>query len=156
MWARRFYVLLATIGFTLISADSRLESNVNPIGISLATRSAVADEVGKTTSAPSMSFDVEQNCDLGSTKLNQLDASTREQICSELTHMREILRRLQVRITSFREASIANDNRCHKMELLATKSTVRVRELVQELMRLDKEREQLKYLLRYFNLISLD
>lgn len=156
MWARRFCFLLATIGFTMISANSRIESNVNPIGISFATRSAVADEVGKTTSAPSVSFDVEQNCGLSSTKLNQLDASTREQICSELTQIHEILRRLQARIASLREASIANYNRCHKMERLATESTVRVRELGQELLRLDKEREQLKYFLKDFNLSSVE
>ena len=155
MWARRFCVL-ATIGFTLISTDSRIESSVNPIGISLATRSAVADEVGKNTFALSVSFDVEQNCGLSSTKLNQLDASTRKQICSELTQIREILRRLQIRIASFRESNIANSNRCNAMERLATQSTARVRELVEELFRLDKEREQLKYFLEDFNLSSVD
>ena len=156
MRARLFCVILATVVFTLISTDSRLESNVKSIGISFATRSAVADEVGKTTSAPFVSFDIEQNCGVGSTKLNQLDVSTRDQICSELTHIREILRRLQIRIASFSEARMANDNRCHEMERLATESTVRVRELGQELLSLDKEREQLAYFLKDFNLSSVD
>lgn len=154
MCLRRFSLLAVTMVFTLISADTESASGLYSIDIGLSTPTAVADEVGKTTAEPAASLDIEQNC--GSAKLSQGDKSAHDEICRELKQMRETLKHLQNSVHSFRDFIVANKSRCDRMELLATESTNRVRELSQKLIDVDKEREQLKYLLQDLNLKAED
>jgi hypothetical protein len=144
MFARQCFVLAALIGSTLISAETPSASNPNPIGIFFASTISVADEIGKTTSQPSLSLDVEQNCGLSKTSLNHLHASTRAQICNELTEMRENLQRIQTGIDSFRESIITSQERCDQMDLLAVESAKRLHGVREELLDLEIEHEMLK------------
>jgi len=156
MWKRPFSVVAATIGVALISASTQAASNLYPSYLASATTSVAAGAIGGTTPVPTASLDVEQDCGTGGVTLNQLNASTRVQICSELTQMREILQRLRARIASLRQSIVSKERRFQHMERLAIESTNRVRELSQELMSMDKEREQLKYFLTDFKLNAVD
>ena len=153
MLKSKFSVLNSVVLFTLISADIPSASNPIPVGIVLAETIFAAGEVGKTTSQP---LDVEQNCSFGTTNLNHLDASTRARICSELAQLRESLQRLRIGMASFREFIIANQSRCDQMNLLVIEKTNLLQKLAHDNLSLQKEHDQLKYLLTDFNLNAIE
>jgi hypothetical protein len=152
MRIRTFSIFIATTGLVMALVDIRSTPILPLREIDMAMPSAVAGEIAPIPSSPVESLDTMNGCGLDSRRLAPLDVSVREQICSELTLIHERLQRMQLYISSFRKLIVASENRYHQMQRLAADSTDRVRELSQKLLMLERERDQLKYLLKDFNL----
>ncbi len=152
MWKQRFSFLAIVVAFALISDTSRSASNLYSIDLAADALNSASGEVRKKKYVLSASTDAQHQCDFGSERLSPHNILSRKQMCIEIIQLRESLKRLKISINTFREFIITNENRCHRMERLANESNERVSELNKELIRANKEREQLKYLLTDFNL----